>query len=515
MAAQTKTMEQIRIILQHHASGRSIRWIAASTGASRNTVRGYIRLVLESGQSASQALSASDEQLAKLVFDRPPPPEDARSAVFTQLLAYWTKELARAHVTRQILWREYRLAHPDGYGYTRFCHLLNAHLSRNKLSAVLHHRLGHELMVDFAGDKLSYTDPSTGEVIGCEVFVAVLPASGYIYVEAVPSQRQEHFVGAIVNTLHAMGGVPKLVVCDNLRSAVSRTNRYEPTFTELTEQLSLHYSTAFSAARVRRPKDKAAVEGAVKTAYTLIYAAIRNEHPTSLRELNALLGVHLHAVNERKIRDRTHSRAQLLEQELECMTGLPHTRFEVKKTVMAKVQKNYHVILGEDMHQYSVPYRHAGSQVKLVYSALCVEIYHEHRRIAVHERRHRKHGYSTLAEHMPANHRTWHEQRGWDAAHFERQAKRIGVHTHACILELLQSRAFPEQTYNACLGVLRLAHTYGNDRLEAACALARQGARVSYGTLSTILKNNRDKLSTETEYITPANENVRGANYYA
>jgi len=153
MAAQTKTMEQIRIILQHHASGRSIRWIAASTGASRNTVRGYIRLVLESGQSASQALSASDEQLAKLVFDRPPPPEDARSAVFTQLLAYWTKELARAHVTRQILWREYRLAHPDGYGYTRFCHLLNAHLSRNKLSAVLHHRLGHELMVDFAGDK--------------------------------------------------------------------------------------------------------------------------------------------------------------------------------------------------------------------------------------------------------------------------------------------------------------------------------------------------------------------------
>lgn len=187
-------------------------------------MRGYIRLVLESGQSASQALSASDEQLAKLIFDRPHPPEDARSAVFTQLLAYWTKELARAHVTRQILWREYRLAHPDGYGYTRFCHLLNAHLSRNKLSAVLHYRLGHELMVDFAGDKLSYTDPSTGEVIGCEVFVAVLPASGYIYVEAVPSQRQEHFVGAIVNTLHAMGGVPKLVVCDNLRSAVSRTH---------------------------------------------------------------------------------------------------------------------------------------------------------------------------------------------------------------------------------------------------------------------------------------------------
>lgn len=72
MAAQTKTMEQIRIILQHHANGRSIRWIASNTGASRNTVRGYIRLVLESGRTASQALAASDEELAKLFFDKPP-----------------------------------------------------------------------------------------------------------------------------------------------------------------------------------------------------------------------------------------------------------------------------------------------------------------------------------------------------------------------------------------------------------------------------------------------------------
>jgi transposase len=515
MAAQTKTMEQIRIILQHHANGRSIRWIASNTGASRNTVRGYIRLVLESGQSASQALSATDEQLAKLFFDKPPPVEDARSAAFSLLLPYWTKELSRDHVTRQILWREYRQEHPDGYGYTRFCHLLNAHLSLNKLSAVLHHRLGHELMVDFAGDTLSYADPRTGEVTECEVFVAVLPASNYIYVEAVPSQRQEHFVGALVNALHAIGGVPKLVVCDNLKSAVIRSNRYEPTFTELTEQLSLHYSTAFSAARVRKPKDKAAVEGAVKTAYSLIYAAIRNEHPGSLRELNALISVHLHDVNERKIRDRRHSRAQLLEQELEYMTALPRTRFEVKKTVMAKVQKNYHVILGEDMHQYSVPYRYAGRQVKVVYAALTVEIYLEHGRIAVHERTHRKHGYSTLAEHMPANHLAWHEHQGWDGAYFERQAKLIGAHTHTFIAQLLQSRAFPEQTYNACVGVLRLGQKYGNERLETACELALQGTSVSYGTLSTILKNNRDKITPEKEYITPMHENVRGANYYA
>lgn len=515
MAAQTKTMEQIRIILQHYAGGRSIRWIASSTGASRNTVRGYIRLVLESGRTASQALEATDEELARLVYDKPPPPEDARSAAFSQLLPYWTKELAREHVTRQILWREYRMEHPDGYGYTRFCHLLNAHLSQHKLSAVLHHRLGHELMVDFAGDRLSYADPHTGEVTECEVFVAVLPASGYIHVEAVPSQRQEHFVGAVVNALHAVGGVPKLVVCDNLKSAVARTSRYEPTFTELIEQLSLHYSTAFSAARVRKPKDKAAVEGAVKTAYTLIYAAMRNEQPGSLRELNARIGVHLHAVNERKFRDRRHSRAQLLEQELGCMAPLPRTRYEVKKTVMAKVQKNYHVILGEDMHQYSVPYRHAGRRVKLVYTARIVEIYLEHGRIAVHERTHRKHGYSTLAEHMPANHRAWHEQRGWDGAYFERQAKLVGAHTHACIARILQSRAFPEQTYNACVGVLRLGQKYGNERLEAACGLALQGTSVSYGTLSTILKNNRDSATPDKEYITPMHENVRGANYYA
>jgi transposase len=443
-------------------------------------------------------------------------PRIASDACFssTERIPYMIDELSRPHVTRQVLWNEYRAEFADGYGYTRFCHLLNTFLSQKKLSAILEHKPGEELMVDFAGDKLCYYDDQTGERIECEVLVLVMPASNYILIEAVPSQKQEHFVGAIVNAFNALGAVPKVVVCDNLRSAVVRSNRYEPKFTELIEQLSLHYKTSFVATRIRKPKDKASVEGAVKTAYQLVYTAIRNEHPTSLKALNQLLHLHINAVNERKIRDRKYTRSELLEQEKAHMIPLPAHVFEVKKTVLAKAQKNYHVILGEDMHQYSVPYRYSGQSLKIVYTSDTVEIYHQHSRIAVYGRNYRKHGYTTLKEHMPANHAAYFVAKGWNAAHFESKAKDIGEFAHQAMQQILASKYFPEQTYNACLGVLRLADRYGNQRLDLACSLALQGARVNYGIIENILKNNRDKADINTQPHPIPNDNVRGSSYY-
>ncbi len=514
MAAKTKTMEQIKIVLQFVADGKPVRWISKTTGVARNTIKTYLRLLQEARLSVKEALLLSDDVLAGILFEKSPIEVDKRLSAFMEQIGYLTEELSRPHVTRQVLWKEYRAAFPDGYGYTRFCHLINTHLDQKKLSAILVHKPGEELMVDFAGDKLFYVDTETGEKISCEVLVGVMPASNYIFIEAVPSQKQEHFVGAIVKMFHALGAVPKLVICDNLRSAVTRSNRYEPTFTDLIEQLSLHYKTAFMATRVRKPKDKASVEGAVKTAYQLVYTVIRNELPTSLRALNALLHTHLHAVNERKIRDRKYSRAELLEQEKVHMISLPTQVFEVKKTVLAKAQRNYHVILGEDMHQYSVPYRFAGQSLKLVYTSDQVEIYHQHTRIAIHVRNYRKHAYTTLAEHMPTNHAAFYEQKGWNAQYFESKAHSIGTNTAQVISKILESKSFPEQTYNACLGVLRLAEKYGHPRLEAACTLALQGVRINYGTIEKILKNNRDKAEPLSTFAQIENDNVRGALQY-
>jgi transposase len=514
MAAKTKTMEQIKFVIQSVADGKSIRWISKTTGVSRNTIRVYLRLLEKAGLSIQEALSCSQNTLSSILFEKAPAIADERLIAFTERIPYMIDELSRPHVTRQVLWNEYRAEFADGYGYTRFCHLLNTFLSQKKLSAILEHKPGEELMVDFAGDKLCYYDDQTGERIECEVLVLVMPASNYILIEAVPSQKQEHFVGAIVNAFNALGAVPKVVVCDNLRSAVVRSNRYEPKFTELIEQLSLHYKTSFVATRIRKPKDKASVEGAVKTAYQLVYTAIRNEHPTSLKALNQLLHLHINAVNERKIRDRKYTRSELLEQEKAHMIPLPAHVFEVKKTVLAKAQKNYHVILGEDMHQYSVPYRYSGQSLKIVYTSDTVEIYHQHSRIAVYGRNYRKHGYTTLKEHMPANHAAYFVAKGWNAAHFESKAKDIGEFAHQAMQQILASKYFPEQTYNACLGVLRLADRYGNQRLDLACSLALQGARVNYGIIENILKNNRDKADINTQPHPIPNDNVRGSSYY-
>jgi transposase len=515
MAGKTKTMEQIRNILQQKLNGASIRTISKQTQASRNTVRTYLRLVEASGYSLQEAVSLSDELLGQLLFiEEKAPSSDKRYLALSQGLARYAKELKKRHVTRQILWEEYRQEFPDGYGYTRFCYHLNEHIGKKDVTAVFTHRPAEKLMVDFAGDKLSYIDRTTGEVIDCEVFIAVLPFSSYMYVEAVPNQKQEYFVKALSNVFAYLGGVPGCILCDNLKSAVKKANRYEPIFTELIDQLALHYQTTFMATRVRKPRDKATVETSVRVSYNRIYAKLRNQQAYSLAELDQQIKQELLLLNQRLFKGRDYSRAQQFSQyEQPLLKSLPSSDFEVKKTVMAKVQRNYHLILGEDRHQYSVPFEYARQQVKITYTSDWVEVYHHHKRIALHTRDQRKNGYSTLKEHMPQNHQAAYRQKGWDADYFLREAAKVGSNTRQAVAQILDSKIFPEQTYNSCLGVLRLAKKYGNDRMERACELMMEGPRINYGILESILKNNMDKKKTEQielDFKTPAHDNIRG-----
>jgi transposase len=519
MAGKRKTMEQIRNIIQQKVKGSSIRSIATHTGLSRNTVRSYLRLIESKGYEPSQVLKMDDHSLAGLLDQDGPTNKDARFLDFQSRLGHYASELKKRHVTRQLLWEEYRQAFPDGYGYTRFCHHLNEHIGSKDVTATFTHLPGEKLMVDFAGDKLSYVDEQSGEVVYCEVFVAVLPFSSYIYVEALASQKQQDFVKGLNNAFVYLGGVSQSVVCDNMKGAVKKANRYEPTFTELVEQLALHYDTTFMATRVRKPRDKATAETSVRVTYKRIYGKLRNQESYSLEELNSNIRRELTHLNTRHFKGRDFSRKDVFEQyERETLHALPAEVFEVKKSVMAKVQKNYHAILGENMHQYSVPWRFSGKQVKLVYTSDDVEIYFENRRIALHRRNYRRHGYSTLKEHMPENHRAIMEQKGWDAAYFLREAEKTGTQTRQVIAQVLKSKAFPEQTYNSCLGILRLGNKYGNHRLEAACTLMLNGPKANYGILKNILKNNMDKQinnKSDKDFKTPAHGNIRGPEQYS
>lgn len=520
MAAKRKTMQQIRLILQKRQQGDSIRSISRDLTISRKTVRKYLRASAAVGICLSDLAQLDDHALAEALFDDVIPANENshRASMLAWLDCQQAeKQLRKPGVTRKLLWEEYRSEHQDGFGYTQFCHYFNQWLGLGNVTAHFDHAPAAQLLIDFSGKKLGYYDPATGEHISCEVFVGVMPHSGFIFAEATPTQQQPDFVKAIGGAFKYIGGVPQSVLCDNLRTAVKKSDRYEPQFTELIEQLSVHYQTTLMATRPRKPRDKAAVEGAVKIVYQRIFAPLRNQVFTNMEALNEAIGLQLDVLNDRPLTKRCHSRRQLFEaNEKPLLKSLPNQWFEVRKTVIAKVQKNYHVILGEDWHQYSVPYQFTGQKVSVTYTTDRVEIFHNLKRIGQHKRNAHRYGYTTLEEHMPANHRHYYQQKGWDENYFKKQASQIGEATQQAIALILTSRAFPEQTFNSCLGVIRLAGKYGNDRLEAACKRVTLTGAANYTMIKNVLEKKLDQLPEQgnLEFTTPNHSNLRGANYY-
>lgn len=358
------------------------------------------------------------------------------------------------------------------------------------------HQPGEQLQVDFAGGKLSYVDRDSGEVIDCEVLICAMPYSHYIYAEALVSQKQEHFVNGLRRCLEYLGGVPPSIKCDNMKTAVIRANRYEPQFTEAMAYMAEHYGTTILTARVRKPRDKGSVEKAVSIAYQRIYAPLRHQIFYSMEDLNAAIRKQLTLANQRPLKGKEGTREALFEaHEKPLLKALPAARYEIKHVTEGKVQRNYHVILGEDRHQYSVPHTLIGRRMKIVYTTETVEIYDGLKRVALHKRSYKKHGYTTQTDHMPAHHQHVSWQRGWDADYFKEQAVRIGPATAKVIEKILASRAFHEQSYTSCLGVLRLGKQYGAERLEAACLRSCSSPVINYTLIANILRSNLDKVS--------------------
>lgn len=517
MAGKSISMHQIRQIIELLSKDYAVRSIVRLTGIARNTVRDY-KLRIGTSQLSFQELLAMDEDSLTTIMERRVVPDKGaskRRMAFEERLEYFTSELRRRGVTRALLWDEYRSENPDGYSYSQFCDRLSQALAIK--NAVMHfsHRPAEQMMVDFAGHPLHYVDRSTGEIVKCEVLVCVLPYSNYTYVEALRSQKQEEFVSGLSNALYYVGGVPQSIKSDNLRTAVTKSSRYEPTFTEAMDFFGSYYGTTVMAARVKKPRDKASVESAVSIAYKRIYAPLRNEVFYSLAELNKAIGLQLEKHHAKDFQRKSHSRKWIFEtEEKSLLKPLPETPYVIKRTTQAKVQKNYHVILGEDFHQYSVPYNLIGKSVKIIYTRDAVEVYYDHKRVAFHGRNYKRYGYTTLQSHMPSNHRHMAERKGWNQDTFMNRAETIGPATRDYMGRVLSSKVFPEQTYNSCLGIFRLGSHYGNDRLEAACKRAAASAYANYGIIQNILKNNLDKnLQPEINFI-PDHENIRGSTNY-
>ena len=519
MAKQPITMLQIRRILQLLEKGESKRKISQILHAGRHTIDDYVLKIEQSGISLPLLIKLSDADLSILLYsgnkDVVP---GQRYDVLKTKLDYFLKELTRTGVTKLRLWDEYRQEVPQGYSYSQFCDHLAIHSRKSAATMHFEHNPGERVQIDFAGKSLSYIDLSTGEIISCPVLVCVLPFSGYSYVEALQSACQEHLFPALGRCMSYFGGVPQNVLSDNMKQYVHKSNRYEPVFSEICEQWSLHYNTTLSATRVSKPKDKPSVENTVHLAYMRMYAPLRNETYYSLMELNKGILATLTTHHSTLFQKRTYNRVdRFIQQEQPLLKPLPAEPFLIKHTAIAKVQKNYHVILGEDWHQYSVPYQLIGKQVKIIYDADEVEIYLGLQRIAAHKRDYRRHEYTTLAEHMPEKHKKYQETKGWDADYFLRKGKELGECSFEIMNRILQSRTFTEQAYNACLGLLRLGDKYGQERFENACKRAIQSPRVNYRLIDNILANNLDKQAEDQMSLftpIPDHENLRGPQAY-
>lgn len=498
-----------------YSQGRSKLSIAEQTGVSRNTAKKYMATYDASGLTFEQINSLNDKELDDFFGTVKEPPSQDRLRTLQRCFPHIDKELKRTGVNRRMLWEAYKKEFPDGFAYTQFCFHLTKWKAR--VNPVMHqdHKAGDKLYVDFAGVKLNLTDKETGEVTDVEVFVAILGASQLTYVEAVMSQQKEDFIAACENTLHYIGGVPAAIVPDNLKAAVTKSHRYEPTLNEAFADFADHYGTTILPARAYRPRDKALVEGAVKIVYSRIYAPLRKQVYSSLTELNSAILQALEVHNSQLLRGRNYSRRlQFEEIERSALGPLPLLRYEFKKHAHVTVMKNGHVCLGVDKHYYSVPYRFIGKKIKLLYSTSLVEMYYHYERIALHKRVKSPYSYSTDKEHLASTHRFVTD---WTPERFLEWAASIHDDVRLYILKILDRKQHPEQAYRSCIGILSFAKKAGEQRLISACQRALSYGIYNYKTIQTILEKNMDQYEDSLfadELQMPKHDNIRGEDYY-
>lgn len=520
MAQEPLSMNKIRQILLFLERGSSQRSIEKEMKVSRKTIASYLQKFYQTETSFSDLLKYPDDKLEELLgLNKPIVSEDSdpRKLHFNSLLAYFAKELGLTGVTRLLLWEEYLKDYPSGFQYSRFCELLEAHRKTN--NAVMHFTPtpAKLLEVDFAGDMIHYVDPSTGELVACPVFVAVLPFSGFGYVEALPDAKLPQVVKALNNALSYLGGVPMSVKSDNMRQWVSKSCKYEPVFTEMLEGWANHNHIALLAAKIYSPKEKPHVENSVKITYTRIYATLRNQTFHSLSELNQAIREKLDAHHQKDFQKKAFSRQEIFDREEKMLLQpLPDSLYQIKHYSKAKIQKHYHVYLSEDAHYYSVPYRYIGKQVRISYCVDHVEIYCDTQRIAVHTRDFRPQGYTTTLDHMPERHQAAMLIKGWSPEYYLKKAEENGPNTLEYFKKMAESRLVIEQAYKSWLGMLRLMEAYGAERMEAACKRGLTGQIYNYNTIKKILENNMDlvKGAPNTQLSIPVHDNIRGSEAY-
>ena len=511
MAQERLSMRKIHEVLRlKWDCGLSNRAAARSCCISHVTVGEYVRRAKAAGLSWPLPEGLDEDRLYHLLF-----PLRLRSGSQDIPIPDWAEihtELKKKSVTLRLLWVEYREDYPDGYGYSQFCALYRKWAKCLKPSMRFDHQAGEKLFVDYAGQTVPVVDPDTGEIRQAQIFVATLGASNYTYAEAQWSQNLPNWIGGHVRAFAFLGGVPEIVVPDNLKAGVKHACRYEPDLNPTYQDLADHYGTAVIPARPRKPKDKSKVEVAVQVVERWILARLRNRKFFSLAELNQAIRQLLEELNTRPMRHLGQSRRELFQSlDQPALKPLPANPYEFAEWKKARVNIDYHVEF--DKHYYSVPYSLIHQQVYIRATQRTIQISFKNRCVASHLRSHTRGSHTTVSDHMPPAHQKYAE---WSPERILRWAQTMGPHTTQLIDALFASRKYPQQAFRSCLGILRLGQRYGPDRLEAACRRALPAGIHSYKGVKNILDANLDQIDLDppSPSTLPDHANIRGNTYF-
>jgi transposase len=506
-----KTREVLRLHFDLHLGQRQI---ARSVQISQSTVHEYLARFTASGLSWPLPAEVGEAELEAALL--PPEPAADRPAGQRTMpdFAHIHQQLQQhEHTTLQLLWEEYRAAHAEGYGYSRFCHYYQRWKQQRDLVMRQEHHPGEKLFVDWAGATIPIYDPETGAIYQAPLFVAVLGASNYTYAEATWSQELQHWIGAHVRAFGFFGGCPKLVIPDNTKTGVTRACRYDPDLNPTYQEMALHYGVGVVPARPYKPRDKAKVEVGVQIAQRWIVAALRHRKFFSLQELNLAIGELLEKLNHRPFQKRPGSRHSLfLELDRPALRPLPEQGFDLSTWSQATVNIDYHIQF--DHSFYSVPYTLARKTVEVRATPATIEIFHQGMRVASHARAHKPYTARTHPEHRPRSHQAHLE---WPPSRIVHWASTVGPHTAEVVEKILAAYPHPEMGYRSCLGIIRLSDRYSAARVEAAAQRALLSGAVRYKSLESILRRCLDQqplTAPAAEERNTTHDNIRGAEYF-
>jgi transposase len=515
MSGKITRMSKIKQLMLLHQQGESNRKIAQMLALDKGTVNKFVNKLQTHDLSIEELLQMEDPVLESQFLAGRAAYKDERYETLETLLPYFEQELSRKYVTRKIIWEEYIDTHRDGYGYSQFCFHLAQLLEARKPTATLWHNPGEKLYVDFAGDTFPYVNRETGEVKEAQVFVATLPYSNYTFIMAVASQKTEDFLHALFCCLSTLGGVTKILVPDNLKAAVTKSDKYEPDINRVMEDFANHYGFVVCPARAYKPRDKASVENSVKIIYQWVYAPLRKRMFYSLEDINIAFTEEIKKYNQTRMQQKNYTREEkFLAEEKQKLAPLPEKIFEVKYYADLRVGNNNYIYLGRDKHYYSVPYQYIGEKVSVIYTRTLVQIYCKGHSIAVHQRV-EGFGYTTQSEHLCSTHLHYKERSPY---YYIQTAERRSAVLCQLMKLIFEQTQTPETVYRRCDGLLSLQRQTDPDIFDRACQIAIDHNILTLKFVENVMKHKTYLIHQTTLFENPKplpkHDNIRGGNYY-